>query len=73
MYNVIEKFLENPCEKTFSSIRNNNYLLLKLFREDEDLAKEFFGQDEWSLIETADLDKREQEIVKKALNKQEEL
>ena len=66
MYNVVENFLANPCADTFEKIRHNSYLLAKVFREDEDLAKEFFGYDEWSMIdkETTDLDVREQSIVK---------
>ena len=71
MYNVIEEFLKSPCEKTFSRIKNNTYLLLKLFRKNKNLAKQFFSQDEWSLIEkeATDLSIKEQKIVKTALKK----
>lgn len=69
MYNVLRNFLANPWPETFKPIRNNVYLLTRVFREDEDLAKEYFGLAEWSLIETADLDRRELEIVKNILKK----
>lgn len=69
MYNVIENFLANPCDETFKPIRHNKYLLAKVFRKDEDLAKEFFSLDEWSMMdkEVTDLDIREQAIVKDCL------
>lgn len=69
MYNVLEHFFANPCTDTFEPIRRNSYLLTKVFREDEDLAKEFFGRNEWSLIdkEATDLDIKEKAIVKSNL------
>ena len=69
MYNVVENFLANPCKDTFKPIQGNCYLLLKVFRGDENLAKEFFGVEDWRLIndEATDLEIREQAFVKHAI------
>ena len=69
MYNVVENFLANPCEDTFKQIQGNRHLLLKVFREDEDLAKEFFGIADWRLIndKATDLDIREMVYVRHAI------
>ena len=50
MYNVLENFLANPCADTFEQIRHNSYLLVSVFRADENLAKKFFGFAEWFLV-----------------------
>lgn len=70
MYSVVKNFLANPWPETFKPIRNNVYLLTRVFREDEDLAKEYFGLAEWSLIEkeVTDLDIREKEFVKNRIS-----
>lgn len=69
MYNVVENFLANPCEDTFKPIQGNCHLLLKTFREDEDLAKKFFDLEDWRLInnEATDLEIREIAFVRHAI------
>jgi hypothetical protein len=65
MYNVLENFLANPYADTFEQIRHNSYLLCRVFRENKDLAVEFFGCDEWRLIlkEIDDLDSGELNFI----------
>ena len=69
MHNVIEDFLANPCAETFKPIKSNSYLLAKIFRLDEELAKEFFGFAEWFLIKkkTTNLDIKEKVVVQDGL------
>ena len=69
MYNVLENFWANPCADTFEKIRYNSCLLTKVFREEKDIAKAFFGFAEWFLIkkETANLDAKEKIIVQENL------
>ena len=66
MYNMLENFLANPWPETFEQIRHNSYFLAKIFRENEDLAKKFFGLEEWDLIEKEikNLDNREKDLIR---------